>query len=154
MNLSICLSPCPCLCPFDWKTRWKEGRNHCGFVLLTPPLIGPEPMFDSPQPPVPQPVGHIREMTHRPKSEPGLECAQEKHLQHKVRIQNTTSLQTSPSLSRSRRSWSSHALRSCVTIAVYSVSFLVPAKTICRSSRERRAFWRSRYPRISSSKKV
>ena len=66
MNLSFSLSPCPILCPYDWKTRWKEGRNHCGFVLLTPPLIGPEPKFDSPQPPVPQPVGHIREKTHHP----------------------------------------------------------------------------------------
>ena len=156
-------------------------------------------------------------MTHRPKSEPRLDSAQEKHLQHTVRIQNTTSLQTSPSrqvqelpgpahhttrwlhqdsktkslptwlhhprycaqfvqhtilcrllqnepcgpfqssclnLSRSRRSWSSQALRNCVTIAVYAVSFLVPARTICRSSRERRAFWRSRYRRISSSKTV
>ena len=45
-----------------------------------------------------------------------------------------------PPLSRSRRSWSSQALRNCVTIAVYSASFPVPAKTICRSSRERRAF--------------
>ena len=97
MNLSICLSPCPCLCPFDWETRWKEGRNHCDFVSLTPPLIGPEPKFDSPRLPVPQTVGHIREMTHRPKSEPELDSAQEKHLQHKVRIQDTTSLQTSPS---------------------------------------------------------
>ena len=97
MNLSICLSPCPFLCPYDWKTHWKEGRNHCGFVLLTPPLIGPEPKFDSPRPPAPQPVGHIREMTNRPKSKPELDSAQEKHLQHKVRIQNTTSLQTSPS---------------------------------------------------------
>ena len=97
MNLSICLSPCPCLCPFDWKTHWKEGRNHCDFVSLTPPLIGPEPKFDSPRQPVPLPVGHIREMTHRAKSEPGLDSAQEKHLQHKVTIQNTTSLQTSPS---------------------------------------------------------
>ena len=59
-----------------------------------------------------------------------------------------------PHLSRSRRSWSSQALRNCVTIAVYAVSFLVPARTICRSSRERRAFWRSRYRRISSSKTV
>ena len=42
----------------------------------------------------------------------------------------------------------------CVTTAVYSVSFLVPARTICHSSRERRAFWRRRYPRISNSKKV
>ena len=92
MNLSIWLSPCPCLCPFDWKTHWKEGRNHCDFVSLTPPLIGPEPKFDSPRLPSPLPVGHIREMTHRAKSEPGLDSAQEKHLQHKVTIQNTTSL--------------------------------------------------------------
>ena len=90
MNLSICLSPCSFLCPYDWRTHWKEGRNHCGFVLLTPPLIAPQPL-------VPQPVGHIREMTNRPKSEPELDSAQEQHLQHKVRIQNTTSLQTSPS---------------------------------------------------------
>ena len=83
MNLSICLSPCPFLCPYDWKTHWKEGRNHCGFVLLTPPLIGPEPKFAPPRPPVPQPVGHSREMTNRPKSEPELDSAQEKHLQHK-----------------------------------------------------------------------
>ena len=213
MNLSICLSPCPFLCPYDWKTHWKEGRNHCGFVLLTPPLVGPEQKFDSPRPPVPQPVGHIREMRHRPKSEPGLDSAQEKHLQHKVRIQNTTSLQTrqvqeltGPAhhttrwLQQDRKTKSLptqlHHPRCCaqfvqhtiqcrllqsepcgpfqssclsclvrgglgrpkhyatVTTAVYSVSFLVPAKTISRSSRERRAFWRSRYPRISSSKKV
>ena len=132
-------------------------------------------------------------MTHRPEAEPGLDSAREKHLQHKVRIQNTTSLQTSPSrqfqeltgpahhttrwlqqdriqhiiqcrvlqndlcgpfpkllppLSRSRRSWSSQALGNCVTIAVYSVSFLFPAKTICRSSRDWRPFWRSRYLQI------
>ena len=74
-----------------------EGRNHCDFVLLTPPLIGPEPRFDSPQPLVPQPVGHIREKTHHLKSKPELDSAQEKHLQHKVRIKDTTSLQTSPS---------------------------------------------------------
>ena len=97
MNLSICLSPCPFLCPYDWKTHWKEGRNHCDFVLLTLPLIGPEPRFDSPEPLVPQPVGHIREKTHHLKSKPELDSAQEKHLQHKVRIQNTTCLQTSPS---------------------------------------------------------
>ena len=78
MNLSICLSPCPCPCPFDWKTHWKEGRNHCDFVSLTKPLIGLEPKFDSPRLPVLLPVGHIREMTHRPKSEPGLDTAQEK----------------------------------------------------------------------------
>ena len=96
-KLSICLSPCPFLCPYDWKTHWKEGRNHCGFVFADATLIGPEPKFDSPRPPVPQPVGHTREMTHRPKSEPELDSAQEKPLQHKVRIQNTTSLQTSPS---------------------------------------------------------
>ena len=195
MNLSICLSPCPFLCPYDWKTHWKEGRNHCDFVLLTPPLIGPEPRFDSPQPPVPQPVGHIREKTHHLKSKPELDSAQEQHLQHKVRIQNTTSLQTSPSrqvqeltgpvhhTTRWRhqdRKTNSHLTRqhhprycaqfvqhtiqclllqnepcgpfqsSCLlclvhgglgrpkhTIAVYSVSFLVPAKTVCRSSRER-----------------
>ena len=41
MNLSICLSPCPFLCPYDWKTHWEEGRIHCEFVLLAPPLIGP-----------------------------------------------------------------------------------------------------------------
>ena len=203
MNLSTCLSPCPFLCPCDWKTHWKERRNHCDFVSLTPPLIGPEPKFDSPRPPVPQPVGHIREMTSRPKSEPGLDSAQEKHLQHTVRIQNTTSLQTSPSrqvqeltgpahhttrwLQQDRKSESpptqlhhprccaqfvqhtiqfrlqqnepcgpfqssclpclvhgglgrpKQALRDCVPTAVYSVSFLVPAKTICRSSGERRA---------------
>ena len=80
MNLSMCLSLCPCLCPFDWKTRWKEGGNHCDFVSLTPPLIGPEPKFDSLRVPVLVLVGHIREMTHRPKSEPGLDSAQEKHL--------------------------------------------------------------------------
>ena len=97
MNLSICLSPCPFLCPYDWKTHWKERRNHCDFVLLTPPLTEPEPRFDSPQPQVPQPVGHIREKTHHLKPKPELDSAQEKHLQHKVRIQNTTSLQTSPS---------------------------------------------------------
>ena len=97
MNLSICLSPCRLLCPYDWKTHWKEGRNYSGFVLLTPPLMGHEPKFDLPQPPVPQSVGHIREKTHRPKSEPGLDSAQEKHRQHTVKIQNTTSLQTSPS---------------------------------------------------------
>ena len=90
MNLSICLSPCPFLCLYDWKTHWKEGRNHCDFVLLTPPLIGPEPRFDSPQPLVPQPVGHIREKTHHLKSKPEVDSAQEKHLQHKVRIQNAT----------------------------------------------------------------
>ena len=97
MNLSICLSPCPFLCPYDWKTHWKEGRNDCDFVLLTPPLAGPEPRFYSPQPQVPQPVGHIQEKTHHLKSKPELDSAQEKHLQHKLRIQNTTSLQTSPS---------------------------------------------------------
>ena len=90
-------SLCPCFCLFDWMTRWKERRNHCDFVSLTPPLIGPEPKFDSPRLPALLPVGHIREMTHRPKSEPGLDSAQEKHLQHTERIQNTTSLQTSPS---------------------------------------------------------
>ena len=218
MNLSICCSPCPFLCPYDWKTHWKEGRNHCGFVLLTPPLIGPEPKFDSPRPPVPEPVGHIREMTHRPKSEPGLDSAQEKHLQHKVRIQNTTSLQTSPSRQVQELTGSAHHTTrwlhqdrktkslltrphhprysaqsvqhntilcrllqhepcgpfqsSCLPcldhgglgrpkhyanvsrFAVHSVSFLVPVRTICRSSGERRAFWKRRYPRISSSKKV
>ena len=134
-------------------------------------------------------------MTHRPKSKPELDSAQKKHLQHKVRIQNTTSLHTSPSrqiqeltgqahrstrwLHQDRKTKSlltrlhhprycahlfsipfcvgfcemnrlavSKALSSpclvhgglgrpkhcCVTIAVYSVSFLVPARTICRSS--------------------
>ena len=89
--------PCPFLCPYDWKTHWKEERNHCDFVLLTPPLTEPEPRFDSPQPLVRQPVGHIWEKTHHLKSKSELDSAQEKHLQQKVRIQNTTSLQTSPS---------------------------------------------------------
>ena len=97
MNLSICLSPCPFLCPYDWKTHWKEGRNHCDFVLLTPPLIGPEPRFDSPQPLVRKPDGYIREKTHHLKSKRELDSAHEKPFQHKVRIQDTTSLQTSPS---------------------------------------------------------
>ena len=58
MNLSIC--------PYDWKT--KKPLRFC-FADAT---ADREPKFDSPRPPVPQPVGHIREMTHRPKSEPKL----------------------------------------------------------------------------------
>ena len=170
-------------------------------MLLTPPLIGPEPKFDSPQPPVPHPFGHIREKTHHLKLKPELDSAQEKHLQHKVRSQNTTSLQTSPSrqvreltdpahhttrwLQQDRKTKSlptqMHHPRCCVQFVQHSIQcrllqnelcgpfqksscllclvhgglgrpkhyaavsrllytpcrFLVPAKTICRSSRER-----------------
>ena len=151
MNLSICLSPCPFLCPYDWKTHWKEGRNHCDFVLLTPPLIGPEPRFDSPQPLVPQPVGHIREKTHHLKSKPELDSAQEKHLQHKVRIQNTTSLQTSPSRQvqeltgpahhttrwpqQDRKTKSPptqmHLPRCCVQFTPHTIQFRLPQNELC-----------------------
>ena len=65
--------------PFRLEDTLEGGEeNHRDFVSLTPPLIGPEPKFDWPRLPVHPPVGRIRKMTHCPKSEPGLDSAQEK----------------------------------------------------------------------------
>ena len=90
MHLSICFSPCPFLCPYDWKTHWKEERNHCGFVFLTPPLIGLEPKSDPRQPPVPQPVGQIREKRIIRSQSQNLTLLRKIIFSTRVRIQNTT----------------------------------------------------------------
>ena len=82
--------------PLPFRLEGHVGRRKETTAILfslTQPLIEPEPMFDESRLPVPLPVAHFRELTHLQISEPEVDSAQEKRLQHTVMIRDTTSLQ-------------------------------------------------------------